>query len=78
MTEFSEVYRKAFQNYDQSRFVDAATLFLQASNLPGITEREHLLSRRWLGASYYITGRYSEAVSQFDEILKICQHDERY
>jgi tetratricopeptide (TPR) repeat protein len=78
MTEFSEVYRKAFQHYDQSRFVDAATLFLQASILPGITEREHLLSRRWLGASYYITGRYSEAVSQFDEILKVCQHDERY
>jgi tetratricopeptide (TPR) repeat protein len=78
MTEFSEVYNKAFQNYDQSRFVDAATLFMQASNLPGITESENLLARRWLGASYYITGRYSEAISQFDDILKICKHDERY
>jgi tetratricopeptide (TPR) repeat protein len=78
MTVFSEVYSKAFQNYDQSRFVDAATLFMQASNIPGITESENLLARRWLGASYYITGRYSEAVSQFDEILKTCKHDERY
>jgi len=78
MQEFSEMYMNAFQHYDQSRYADAATLFLQASSIPGIADREKFMAKRWSGASYYLTGRYSEAVSQFDDILKVCQHDERY
>jgi len=78
MTGFQLIDNKAFEYYRKSWFADAAILFREASNLPGITDRQRFTAKRWMGACYYITGQYAEALEQFGEILKVCQNDERY
>jgi tetratricopeptide (TPR) repeat protein len=78
MTGFQVIDNKAFDYYRKSWFADAAILFREASNLPGITDRQRFTAKRWMGACYYITGQYAEALEQFGEILKVCQNDEQY